>query len=70
MTVPIQHSLSGSSGKLVFWEWPNADATFVALIAHGYAEHARRYDHVAERLVVGGRGRLRARPHGPRTLGG
>ena len=54
MTEPIQHSLSGSGGELVFFEWPNEDATFIALIAHGYAEHARRYDHVAERLVAEG----------------
>jgi len=51
MPEPAQHSLSGSGGDLVFWEWANPGARFVALIAHGYAEHARRYDHVAERLV-------------------
>jgi len=54
MTDPIQHSLSGSGGNLVFWVWANETPTFVALIAHGYAEHARRYDHVAERLVSAG----------------
>ena len=35
----------------MFFEWPNEAPSFIALIAHGYAEHARRYDHVAERLV-------------------
>jgi alpha-beta hydrolase superfamily lysophospholipase len=54
VTQPIQHSLSGSGGNLVFWEWNTSEARFVALIAHGYAEHARRYDHVAERLVAEG----------------
>ena len=54
LTEPSQHSLAGSGGNLVFFEWPNEDATFVALIAHGYGEHARRYDHVAERLVAEG----------------
>ncbi|MDQ3759323.1 MAG: lysophospholipase [Actinomycetota bacterium] len=54
MTEPTQHSLSGSGGELVFFEWPNDDASFIALIAHGYGEHARRYDHVAERLVSEG----------------
>jgi len=54
MSDPTQHSFSGSGGNLVFFEWPNENATFVALIAHGYAEHSRRYDHVAERLVSGG----------------
>jgi len=51
---PVQHSLSGSGGKLVFFEWPNEDASFIALVAHGYGEHARRYDHVADRLVSEG----------------
>lgn len=51
---PIAHSLSGSGGNLVFHEWANDAATFVALVAHGYAEHSRRYDHVAERLVAEG----------------
>jgi alpha-beta hydrolase superfamily lysophospholipase len=51
MAEPTQHSLSGSGGNLVFFEWPNEDASFIALISHGYAEHARRYDHVAQALV-------------------
>jgi alpha-beta hydrolase superfamily lysophospholipase len=54
MAEPVQHSLAGSGGNLVFFEWPNPNATFIALIAHGYGEHARRYDHVAERLVSEG----------------
>src|SRR5688500_5987624 len=54
MAEPTQHSLSGSAGNLVFFEWPNPDATFIALISHGYGEHARRYDHVADRLVAEG----------------
>jgi alpha-beta hydrolase superfamily lysophospholipase len=54
MTEPTQHSLAGSGGNLIFFEWPNDDATFIALIAHGYGEHSRRYDHVAERLVSEG----------------
>ena len=54
MAEPTQHSLAGSGGNLVFFEWSNESATFIALIAHGYGEHARRYDHVAERLVAEG----------------
>jgi alpha-beta hydrolase superfamily lysophospholipase len=54
MAEPTQHSLSGSAGELIFFEWPNPDAAFIALIAHGYGEHARRYDHVADRLVAEG----------------
>ena len=51
---PTKHSRSGSGGNLVFHEWPNEAAAFVALIAHGYGEHSRRYDHVADRLVAEG----------------
>ena len=46
--------LEGTRGRIVVHVWPNADARYVALIAHGYGEHARRYDHVAERLVKHG----------------
>jgi len=54
MPEPVQHSLAGSGGDLVFFEWQNESATFVALVAHGYGEHSRRYDHVADRLVSEG----------------
>ena len=46
--------LDGTRGTIVVHSWPNADARYVALISHGYGEHARRYDHVAERLVEDG----------------
>ncbi len=51
MSSPHQHAIAGAAGRIVVHHWSNKEATFVALIAHGYAEHARRYDHVAERLV-------------------
>ena len=51
---PQQSELAGSRGRIVVHEWPNPEATFVALISHGYGEHARRYDHVADRLVAEG----------------
>jgi len=38
-------------GTIHVHRWPNPSARFAALIAHGFGEHARRYDHVAERLV-------------------
>ena len=31
--------------------WPAAQPRCIALIAHGYGEHAGRYEHVAQRLV-------------------
>ena len=41
-------------GRLVVHVWPNAAPRYIVLLAHGYGEHARRYDHVAERLVDSG----------------
>ncbi|HVS28155.1 MAG TPA: lysophospholipase [Solirubrobacteraceae bacterium] len=46
--------LKGTRGTLYVHCWPNAGARYVALIAHGYGEHAGRYEHVAERLVADG----------------
>lgn len=46
--------LAATRGTLHVHQWPNPGARYVALIAHGYGEHARRYDHVAERLVADG----------------
>jgi len=34
--------------------WSANNPTFAAVIVHGYGEHARRYDHVAEALVAEG----------------
>src|SRR3712207_1065636 len=49
-----QSTIEGARGQVVVHEWPNPDASFVVLLAHGYGEHARRYEHVAERLVAEG----------------
>jgi alpha-beta hydrolase superfamily lysophospholipase len=46
--------LEGTRGALHVHSWPNDDARYVALIAHGYGEHAGRYGHVAARLVGDG----------------
>jgi alpha-beta hydrolase superfamily lysophospholipase len=46
---PIE--LRGRRGKIVVHRWSAAKPRFVALIAHGYGEHAGRYAHVAARLV-------------------
>jgi alpha-beta hydrolase superfamily lysophospholipase len=54
MTGPTQTEQAGREGLLIVHEWPHPQARFVALIAHGYGEHARRYDHVAERLASEG----------------
>jgi len=49
---PRELELDG--GRIVVHLWENDAARYIALIAHGYGEHARRYDHVAERLLADG----------------
>lgn len=47
--------IEGSKGKLVIHEWaPVGEASYVALLAHGYAEHAGRHAELAERLEQDG----------------
>ncbi|MGI8921261.1 MAG: lysophospholipase [Solirubrobacteraceae bacterium] len=46
--------LDGTRGTLFVHRWPNPDARYLALIAHGYGEHAGRYEHVAQKLVSSG----------------
>jgi alpha-beta hydrolase superfamily lysophospholipase len=46
--------IRGTRGTIVVHTWENANPRYVALIAHGYGEHARRYDHVAAALVEDG----------------
>jgi alpha-beta hydrolase superfamily lysophospholipase len=46
--------LNGSHGALHVHRWENPAARYVALIAHGVAEHALRYEHVAQALVNDG----------------
>jgi alpha-beta hydrolase superfamily lysophospholipase len=41
--------------RIVYDVWtPDTDPLGVVILAHGYAEHARRYDHVAQRFGEGG----------------
>lgn len=47
---PRPFTLEGHAGTLAGSCWPAAEARAVVLIAHGYGEHVRRYDHVAARL--------------------
>jgi alpha-beta hydrolase superfamily lysophospholipase len=49
---PIE--LRGRRGRIVVHRWFSTEPQFVALVAHGYGEHAGRYAHVAERLVAEG----------------
>lgn len=54
MPIPEQQNIAGSRGTIAVHEWTREDPSFVVLLAHGYGEHARRYDHVADALVEAG----------------
>lgn len=53
MTSTVSFS-EGTRGRLALHIWSNDSASFIAVIAHGLAEHAGRYDHVADALVGAG----------------
>ena len=46
--------IDGGKGRLKLHRWGGDDPTFVAVIVHGLAEHAGRYNHVAQALVDNG----------------
>ena len=52
--MPTESTFPGVRGAVQTYAWENADARYVAVLAHGYGEHSRRYDHVAEALVADG----------------
>lgn len=51
-TTRTERSFDGVGGvRIVYDVWtPDTDPRGVVVLAHGYAEHARRYDHVAQRF--------------------
>ena len=51
MATKSETELQGARGRVVVHEWRSEDPRFVVLLAHGYGEHAGRYEHVAQRLV-------------------
>jgi alpha-beta hydrolase superfamily lysophospholipase len=55
-TTRSERSFDGVGGvRIVYDVWtPETDPLGVVILAHGYAEHARRYDHVAQRFGEGG----------------
>lgn len=56
--------IAGTRGRLVVHTWDHPAPRYVALVSHGYGEHARRYDHVAEALVGHGAAVLAPDHHG------
>jgi alpha-beta hydrolase superfamily lysophospholipase len=49
-----EHSFDGTRGRISVHHWENPQPRFVVLLAHGYGEHAGRYEHVAQALVSAG----------------
>ncbi|MCL3997022.1 alpha/beta hydrolase [Streptomyces lavenduligriseus] len=42
-----EHVLDGTHGALAVREWPHPEPRLLALLVHGYGEHAGRYDELA-----------------------
>jgi len=55
-TTRTERSFDGVGGvRIVYDVWtPDTDPRGIVVLAHGYAEHARRYDHVAQRFGESG----------------
>jgi len=55
-TTRSERSFDGVGGTPIVYDvWvPNTDPTGVVVLAHGFGEHARRYDHVAQRFGEAG----------------
>ena len=55
-TTRSERSFDGIGGtKIVYDVWvPGTDPTGVVVLSHGFGEHARRYDHVAQRFGEAG----------------
>src|SRR5207245_4830028 len=54
MSIAQPTELKGRRGRIVVHRWTTAKPRFVALVAHGYGEHAGRYAHIAAGLVAEG----------------
>jgi alpha-beta hydrolase superfamily lysophospholipase len=54
VTNAADFEITGGAGRIVGTTWAGADPSFIVLLAHGYGEHAGRYQHVADRLVAAG----------------
>jgi alpha-beta hydrolase superfamily lysophospholipase len=47
-------TFQGAGERIAVHRWAPADPRYVVLLAHGYGEHAGRYEHVAGALVADG----------------
>ncbi len=51
MSAPERTEFDGCIGRIALHVWQRATPRYVTLIAHGYGEHAGRYQHVADKLL-------------------
>jgi len=54
MAPTSERELQGVKGRVQLYRWDAESPRYVAVLAHGYAEHAGRYEHVAQALVESG----------------
>jgi alpha-beta hydrolase superfamily lysophospholipase len=54
MVEPVSWSLTGHAGEVAGLTWPNADARWLAVLAHDHGEEIAGYGPVAEELVAAG----------------
>lgn len=52
--MPVETQIDGHAIPITVYRWDADSPDHVVVLAHGYAEHARRYDHVAQALVDNG----------------
>lgn len=52
--MPCQTEIQGAHGPIQLYRWGTEDPRYIAVLVHGYGEHAGRYEHVADELVSGG----------------
>jgi alpha-beta hydrolase superfamily lysophospholipase len=53
-TTSTTEALAGGRGRITVRTWPNDDARYLVLLAHGLGEHTGRYEHVAAHLLADG----------------
>ena len=49
-----EFDFEGVKGRVRAYRWDAESPRYVAVLAHGYAEHAGRYEHVAQALLDAG----------------
>jgi alpha-beta hydrolase superfamily lysophospholipase len=54
MSLTSEVELQGVRGRIQLYRWDTAEPRYAAVLVHGLAEHAGRYEHVAQALVAHG----------------